>query len=507
VFNADILPDLNKSQHKQILLMHGVRFDLERESKQRALSLTAGASRERAENTIRIVGLVAEELFPLSWNGIRVSLQKNAITLTLPLFDVHESLEEPVVEFRDNHQTSNIADGLTRYGSVKQVGEPIQIVVVCTRDVEQKMDALLQAIQKGSRSYRGADRTFGTRFEVGKRVVTKRPEDYLVACQSIVSELEQGKRWIFLVYAPEQNYSRADYDSPYYKVKRYLLEVGFPSQMVKEATVENPDWKDLNLALNIIAKAGIAPWVLSKQLAQADCFIGLSYSVIHSRRGLARLFGYANVFNSFGQWKFYKGSAQDYSFDERERYTAELVEQTLREYERTVSVQDVHIHSSVRLSRRVREAIIKAAREVRRDITLHFAHINTTHPVRLYDQNPQGDGSLPRGTFVITSPNQFYLSTTGYNTVQKSLGTPIMIEANVRTNTANGEIAPSLEIFAQHLLSLTKLNWASTRYFCHEPITTKYAGDIAYLMTAFLSSESPQPFKLNPRLESTPWFL
>lgn len=507
VFNAEILPDLNFGQLKQVLQKRNIPFDLSREVKQRALSLMQGAARERAEKTVQFAGLIAEELFPLSWNGVRVALQKNAAALAPPTFVVRENLEEPEVEFRDHRQTGNIADGLTRYGSFKQVGDAIHLVLVGTHAVERKMEALVGAIQKGSRKYRGAGQTFGARFEIGKRIFVQKPEEYLNACQTVIGDLEGNKRWLFLVYAPENAYSRDDYGAPYYRVKRYLLEAGLPSQMVKEATVENPDWKDLNLALNIIAKCGIEPWVLNKPLAESDCFIGLSYSAIRMEHGVKRFVGYANVFNNLGQWKFYKGGAGSCSFEERSNHSAELIRDTIADFEKIVSVQNVHVHSTSKLSREVRELIAQTAGTVRPDITLHFVHINTTHSVRLYDQDPQGDGSLPRGAYVITSPNQFYLSTTGYNLVQKSLGTPIMLEVNVHVMKSGEIITPDLECIAQHLLSLTKLNWASTRFFCHEPITTKFAGDIAYLMNAFGALEHKDDFVLNPRLEKTPWFL
>jgi hypothetical protein len=55
------------------------------------------------------------------------------------------------------------------------------------------------------------------------------------------------------------------------------------------------------------------------------------------------------------------------------------------------------------------------------------------------------------------------------------------------------------------ILSLTKLNWASTDSLCAEPITTKYAGDIAYLTAAFM--RQGREFKLHDALEHTPWFI
>jgi hypothetical protein len=59
---------------------------------------------------------------------------------------------------------------------------------------------------------------------------------------------------------------------------------------------------------------------------------------------------------------------------------------------------------------------------------------------------------------------------------------------------------------ANQVLSLTKLNWASTDSLCAEPITTKYAGGIAYLTAAFLR-QNAGIFHLHPVLERTPWFI
>jgi hypothetical protein len=66
---------------------------------------------------------------------------------------------------------------------------------------------------------------------------------------------------------------------------------------------------------------------------------------------------------------------------------------------------------------------------------------------------------------------------------------------------------PDLRGLATQILSLMKLNWASTDSLCAEPITTKYARDIAYLTAAFLRQGSKTPFRLHPVLERTPWFI
>lgn len=133
--------------------------------------------------------------------------------------------------------------------------------------------------------------------------------------------------------------------------------------------------------------------------------------------------------------------------------------------------------------------------------------INTHHNVRLYDGRPETDGSLSRGSYVAAAPNQIYLSTTGYNPYRRTLGTPHMLEINARVERPEGVPgpAPDLRALAVQILSLTKLNWASTDSLCAEPITTKYAGDIAYLTAAFLRQE--ETFRLHPVLENTPWFI
>ncbi len=127
--------------------------------------------------------------------------------------------------------------------------------------------------------------------------------------------------------------------------------------------------------------------------------------------------------------------------------------------------------------------------------------------MRLYDARPETDGSLSRGSYVAGSPNQIYLSTTGFNPYRKVLGTPLAPEVNLHVEYPQGvpRAQPDLRSVAAQILGLTKLNWASTDSLCGEPITTKYAGDIAYLTAAFL--RQGRPFRLHAVLEKTPWFI
>ena len=139
--------------------------------------------------------------------------------------------------------------------------------------------------------------------------------------------------------------------------------------------------------------------------------------------------------------------------------------------------------------------------------TYAFVSINSHHNIRLYDNRAETDGSMRRGSYIVTSPNQLIISTTGYNPYRKSLGTPKPLEITIWTHKPGNlkDSNPDLKSIAVQILSLTKLNWASTDSISGEPITTKYAGDIAYLTDAFLRQSNS--FQLHPVLETTPWFI
>ena len=308
------------------------------------------------------------------------------------------------------------------------------------------------------------------------------------------------------MHCPEEGYASDDETAPYYRIKRLLLEAGIPNQMVDTPTLRNPDYKDLNLALNVVAKTGTAPWVLPELIPDADFFVGLSYT--DSQRGdPSRLMGFANVFNQYGRWEFYSGGTEAVAYADRTRHYETLVADTLQKL--TLSEEPtVCFHYSAKFSREDRDAVLRGARRVRPKGKYVFVWINTHHQVRLYDARAETDGSVSRGRYMIGGRNQIYLSTTGFNPYRKTLGTPHVLEVNVHVEPAPGapQTHPDLRALANQVLSLTKLNWASTDSLCAEPITTKYAGDIAYLTAAFLRQDAGA-FHLHPVLERTPWFI
>ncbi len=513
VASDKVIPDLPLGILRDEMRKAHVDFDLAKEVKRHSLGLDPSASRTRAEKISNTVRMLAEEAFPLRVGDATINMDVNPEPLVEPgtegrLFA--NLIAEPSVEFNKGKETPDIRDGITKFGAYEDSRKNVEIVPICTEPMRANMARLIERLKVGKYRYHGAERTFSTKLSYNSIVTVQSPEDTLAECQRLLGEHPE---WIgaasldrlFLVFTPEHDHSLDDETAPYFRVKRYLLEQGIPCQMVDMPTLLDPDWKDLNLALNIVAKCGVTPWVLPNKIPDADFFVGLSYT--QSRKaGSQRLIGYATVFNQFGRWEFYSGNTEAFSYEERSKYFGLLVESTLKR----LSLQDnptIYFHYSAKFSKEDRTAILRAARSVRPRGTYSFVSINSHHNIRLFDNRPDTDGSLRRGSYIAMSPYRIMISTTGYNPFRKSLGTPLPLEVTTWIEAPEGAArnAPDLRALAVQILSLTKLNWASTDALCAEPITTKFAGDIAYLTDAFL--RQAVSFHLHPALENTPWFI
>ena len=510
-----VIPSCSVAMLEKVLQSTSVSFDLSGFIKKHSLASRSGAARERVEKITHMIQHISDYVFPVQLGDLEVRIVATPLQLTEQvkptenMLPVHR-LAEPTVEFREHNTLPDVRDGITKYGTYDTDSHDIEIVPVCIDSVRNQMEELIARLKTGKYKYRGAERTFATRFLYSTIITVERYESIRSEIGRILAEHHDWRgdsklRRIFLVHTPEKGYLKDDHNSPYYVIKRLLLESGIPCQMVDTPTLQNPDWKDLNLALNITAKCGVRPWVLPDAIPDADFFVGLSYT--QSKDG-QRIMGFSNVFNSYGKWEFYSGNTSYFNFEERTKHLAQLAKATLTKLQTQLSpTPQIVFHYSARLSNADRESILRAARSVRPEGIFTFVWINSHHNVRFYDSRPETDGSLRRGSYVEVGKNKIYLSTTGYNPYRRALGTPKPLEVSAWVHRPEGlpKAQVDLRVLAVQVLNLTKLNWASTDSFCGEPITLKYAGNIAYLTAAFLR-QSPQ-FDLHPALEKTPWFI
>lgn len=512
-----VIPYLSLAQISTILQAQSISFDLHGTIKKHSLASELAAARKRAEKIQTAVDSLAEDIFPLVFGEFKARLGAKAVALsefeTRSTYTFHvERLSEPVVEFRDHQKLPDVREGITKFGSYDNDPHTIELVPICLANKREDMDLLIQRLKAGKYKYRGAERTFATRFSYST-IVTASALDRLDS--EVGRLLSEHPNWcgneqlnrLFLVHTPEADYSVDDETSPYYVVKRQLLEAGIPCQMVDTGTLQDPNWKDLNLSLNIIAKCGITPWVLPENIPDADFFVGLSYT--QSRDG-QKILGFANVFNSYGKWEFYAGNTMTFDAHKRSEHLAALSRSALERLKRDQilpAAPNLVFHHSVRISKDDYKAILNGVRTISPDASVTFVWVNIHNNFRLFDSRAETDGSIQRGSFVPISRRRLLLSTTGYNPYRKALGTPrpLDISADHYPSNATTPVEREARTLALQILNLTKLNWASTDSFTAEPITVKYAGDIAYLTAAFLRQR--EPFQLHRVLERTPWFV
>ena len=505
----DVYPDLTRNQIVQLApKLRVTASELERSIKQLSFLTISDPARARLDACSQFAAQLTYNVFPLSESEVTIELEPLAATLRPPRFYVGKDLKEPEVAFDHVDQTKRaqiILSGLVKFGAYEKPSSRIRLAVITTRDHRVGMERLVQRLNQGSQQYPGAHRTFGSEMVVSETLVTDGVGGYEDEIRRFVRTPTRDQTDVALVYLPKEGKIN-DWRHPYYRVKASLLKEGLASQMVDRTTVVNPDWRDLNLGLNLYAKAGNTPWVLDEAMPEVDLFIGLSYSQRTNSRGtIERMMSYVNIFDSYGRWKFYQGDSSAFHFDERLKHFGDLIRNSVAAYkaENSGEIKTVHIHLTKKFSKEERWILTKAVNAVVPNAAVIYVSVNAHHNVRLYNIAEGSDGSINRATYLRDDPNRVYLATTGSNIFNaKGMGTPVPLELTVWADPI--ESRPELETIAQQILSLTRLNWASTRSFCREPITTKFAGDIASKMTVFMDDPN---FTVNPSLRNTPWFL
>jgi argonaute-like protein implicated in RNA metabolism and viral defense len=498
------LPEIPATKISRILQKKGIKSNFDRELKAFALLTVNKAPLQRLQRNLDIADTISRTVFPIKIGNYEFNLDSNPVRLMSPLFDVQNDLVEPYSAFDHEDETKKskeILDGLMQFGSFDKPKKELNVVVLCPSNVKVLVSSLLDKISGGQLKYQGMEKTFGAKIKIMDWIETNDINEYLDQCKTFIQRPDFLQADIFFVYMPEE-IGKASYSSPYYEVKKFLLKNGIPSQMVDQATLFDPKFKELNIALNLFAKTGNTPWVLDEEMKDADLFIGLSYSLIKRSGKLARMMAYVNVFDKFGRWKFYQGDVEAFPFEERHKRYREIIRASIQRYQNEnqgTELKKIHIHYTQKLKKDDRIAIINEVKELLPESGTIFVHINNDTPIRLFDKS-NSDGSIERGTYVAISDNRFWIATTGQNELnQKGMGTPKIFEVTVFSKEG-----VDLKSIAQHILCLTKLNWSSVKSFCREPITTKYAGHIAYFMNVFMNDPN---FSVSERIKNKPWFL
>ena len=287
----------------------------------------------------------------------------------------------------------------------------------------------------------------------------------------------------------------------YYEFKAKLAAHGKVSQFRSKNDFDI--YTAWNIATNIYAKMGLAPWTISEStdFENADLILGFSYSSLNVQGTLKRNIGYVNVFDKKGEWQFMRSHQGILDFNNRERVIPELVQEAIHSYMAggtTPNIIDIHYSKkfSKKEKSKVFESITRLVPELRK---VNFISIDETHSFRIFDESLP-HFNLKRGQLVFLKDNEFLLSVLGDD---KSSDAFRQIKVIVHTE---GE-KPSLEnniAIGQRILAMTKLNWRSVVKDSSEPVTLKYSKEIAKLTNHFSLTEWNT---ISNSLSNIPWFI
>ncbi len=423
---------------------------------------------------------------------------------------------EPLLLF-DQSDSSAINDnvywGLRNFGPYDKSISNIRSIIISPRNKLESIKNLLNDINDGTNIMPGGmPEFFRCRIDIVDEITINSLNltEYENTCLRFINNHELRDVDIVLAFIPKS--SKYFTNTPYYRIKTILTTEGYPSQMITQNTLNNLKWSYLNLATAIFSKGGGIPWILESELKNVDLLIGISISNIISKYfragNLPKYIGFVNVYDNYGKWMFFEGTAKLYDREKRFDQIEELLNKALMYFkmQKGFTPKNIIIHYYKRWGKKERDIVINFFKEKLGDFNLGFVSIDDTHPFRLYDRNSP-DGSFPRGAYVYLSKNQILLSTTGHSSIaKKRMGTPKLL--NIVLNQYPDDFI-SLDEIAHQVLSLTKLNWATAMPFVREPITLLFSKSIAYLTAAlseqqFKSMSKPE---VNNILRKRPWFL
>jgi len=404
--------------------------------------------------------------------------------------------------------------GLRKYGPYDKKISKIRLAIISPKSEIKRVRQLINELNRGTTIMPGGMPRF---FRCSIEIIEETELDsssissYEKGCFKFVNRFEPKDVDVILVYIPKTG--RYYLNTPYYRTKAILASQGYSSQMITSFTFDNLKWSYLNLASAIFSKAGGIPWVLESEMKNVDILLGISISNIISKRNRAgnvkRYVGYVNVFDSYGKWMFFEGTAKSYEKGKKVEQLQELLSKALQKFEaeKNFLPKRVVIHYYKKWGKQEIDAVINILGGLLGEgFEVGFVSINDSHPFRIYDINVN-DGSLPRGHYVYLSENRILMSTTGYTPIATiRMGTPKLLDIKLTTRSSN---FLTIDDVALQVLSLTKLDWATATPLVREPITLQFSKEIAYLTAAISQQEweSINKLEVSATLNKRPWFI
>jgi len=340
--------------------------------------------------------------------------------------------------------------------------------------------------------------------------------------------------------------------SPYFRIKAELLSLGLVSQIVNVETISDPDTLRnslLSIYVQLFVKAGGVPYLVNNSYILSDdneYNIIIGYSLSRDPIRHKNAVGSIIVYNPVGQWLVSEFVFGELPFNNRDKlndYKQSLENALESAYEVAVnkdvikSAQKINVivhYRGKELSTKEEQVILETINKFRRvNSSVYVLKIQQSDIILSATSKdyPDPDMYPPTGYYTKLLPDTFILQTVGKhielktrkdgklkgNIVSGGTAKPILVSIKRFGDNENLELdSAKLERLSIGLLStvfaLARINYVSVyRHLISEPVTTRYARELAYIISRLGYKEVDGEIALrvlrNKVLRDKMWFI
>jgi hypothetical protein len=490
-----VLPAFNKKILFEVLKDPRQKLNFDKENKAKS-SFT---SRQKYESILSYHEQYIKSIFPIQIGETRISISENPTSSDFFPSEAIEPKDEPkIVVSRkgfDSVEHQKILQALSKISYPANKVTTQNIVLFAPDNELDNLREIINQLNNGIKNQYGEismPKRFGIRFKIVDEFIVNSPKDLLQKTDMYLQSAEENHTESFpIVYLPKMS-------NWYYKTKAKFAFYAKSSQII--STPKFDIYSAWNLATNIYAKLGNKPWAISDNpnMPNADIILGLATSWLKRQSRYSRKVGFVNVFDKNGSWLFVKSSSEDIDFDNRLKEFPRLMKDALNTYLASgENPKIIDIHYSKKFSIWERRKIFEAIKEICPSVSeVYFISFDDTHPLKFFDKNsPSLD--VPRGKFFTLNQDDFQTE------ILLSVGDSQRFQ-RLRIWKIPNETPVNTKAVAYRVLAMTKLNWRSAVKETSEPVTLRYAHEIAKLTNQFSFTEWKS---VNNQLSSKPWFI
>lgn len=352
--------------------------------------------------------------------------------------------------------------------------------------------------------------------------------------KDIIDEIEKeggsssGREVFPIVIIPKD--SKLNPFSPYFRIKAGLLSRELVSQIVNVETISNPNTLRnslLSIYVQLFVKAGGVPYLVNNSYIFSDAneyniIIGYSLSRDPIRRKNA--VGSIIVYNPVGQWLVSEFVFGELPFNNRDKLNdyKQSLENALESAYKVVvnkdvikSVQKVNVivhYRGKELSTKEEQVILETINKFRRvNPSVYVLKIQQSDIILSATSKdyPDPDMYPPTGYYTKLLPDTFILQTVGKH-IELGVQKDGKLKGNIKSGGTAKPILVSIKRFGDNenleldsarrdrlsigllstVFALARINYVSVyKHLISEPVTTRYARELAYIISRLSSME------------------